>query len=124
MFPQMCAAMGLDPTNTTTVDFSIVNRTYAYALDDIVLGDVADKIDFMWIDVCLHAPLRLQPVDRQMGRRVACYSRLYRAPHAGAVAAGRHAGRRGGRQAEPDDHDQQAARHGPEAAARRRLRHR
>ena len=50
MFPQMCAAMGLDPANTTTVEFSIVNKTYAYALDDIVLGDVADKIDFMWID--------------------------------------------------------------------------
>ena len=32
------------------VPFSITNKTYAYALEDIVLGDVADKIDFMWID--------------------------------------------------------------------------
>ena len=42
--------MGLDAETTKVVPFSIVNKTYAYALEDIVLGDVADKIDFMWID--------------------------------------------------------------------------
>ena len=31
MFGQMCAAMGLDAATTTTVPFSIVNKTYAYA---------------------------------------------------------------------------------------------
>jgi len=34
----------------TLAGISIVNKTYVYALEDIVLGDVADKLDFMWID--------------------------------------------------------------------------
>ena len=32
-------AMGLDPDSTKTVPFSITNKTYAYALEVIVLGD-------------------------------------------------------------------------------------
>jgi alpha-glucosidase (family GH31 glycosyl hydrolase) len=50
MFPQMCAAMGLDPGRTTHVPFTMSNKTYAYAVEDVVLKDVADEIDFTWIN--------------------------------------------------------------------------
>merc|ERR1719446_1295847 len=50
MFKPMCAAMGLDANNASNVPFSITNKTYAYALEDIVLKDVAAEIDFTWID--------------------------------------------------------------------------
>jgi alpha-glucosidase (family GH31 glycosyl hydrolase) len=50
MFAPMCAAMGLNAANESLVPFSITNQTYAYALEDIVLKDVAREIDFTWVD--------------------------------------------------------------------------
>ena len=51
MFPQLVAALGL-PAGTTKVPMNLVNATVAYAVEDIVIGDlVNDKaVDFMWID--------------------------------------------------------------------------
>ena len=43
--------MGLDPSKTTVIPFSMVNKTYVYALEDIVLGNVSQAgMDFWWID--------------------------------------------------------------------------
>jgi hypothetical protein len=50
MLEPMREAMGLDPTEKSSVPFSITNKSYAYALEDIVLGDVAHEIDFIWSD--------------------------------------------------------------------------
>jgi len=50
-FPAMCKAMGLDPATTKSVAFSMVNKTYVYALEDIVLGALNKQgLDFWWID--------------------------------------------------------------------------
>ena len=51
MFPQLIAALGL-PEGTTKVPFNLLNSTVAYAVEDIVLGDLLYKkfVDFMWID--------------------------------------------------------------------------
>jgi alpha-glucosidase (family GH31 glycosyl hydrolase) len=52
MYKQMCAAMGVDPASQQTIPFQVcTNRTYANALEDIVLADVERQgVDFMWID--------------------------------------------------------------------------
>ena len=51
MFPQLASALGL-PGDATRVPFNLVNATVAYAVEDIVLGDLLYKkyVDFMWID--------------------------------------------------------------------------
>ncbi len=50
-FPELVQALGL-PNTTTKVPFNLVNATVAYAVEDIVIGDlINDKlVDFMWID--------------------------------------------------------------------------
>lgn len=51
MFPQMCAALGLNPSDLTSIPFSMVNKSYVYALEDIVLQPVENMgMDFWWID--------------------------------------------------------------------------
>ena len=36
----MAITMGLDPNTTTTIPFSVVNSSYVYALEDVVLKDL------------------------------------------------------------------------------------
>jgi hypothetical protein len=50
-FPQLVQALGL-PAGTTKVPMNLVNATVAYAVEDIVIGDLINdkKVDFMWID--------------------------------------------------------------------------
>lgn len=52
MYAPMCAAMGVDPSLQQTIPFQVCsNRTYALALEDVVLADVERQgVDFMWID--------------------------------------------------------------------------
>ena len=39
------------PTNTGLIPFSMVNKTYVYGLQDIVLGDVVSQgVSFWWTD--------------------------------------------------------------------------
>jgi hypothetical protein len=49
MFPELAAALGL-PAGATKVPFNLVNASVAYAVEDIVLGDLLYKkfVDFMW----------------------------------------------------------------------------
>jgi alpha-glucosidase len=51
MFPALVDALGL-PANTTKVPFNLVNASVAYAVEDLVLGDLVNNkfVDFMWID--------------------------------------------------------------------------
>jgi len=51
MFPALVEYLGL-PASTTVVPFNIVNATVAYAVEDIVLGDLLynKSVDFWWID--------------------------------------------------------------------------
>eukprot|EP01116_Phalansterium_solitarium_P007898 TRINITY_DN2091_c0_g1_i4.p1 TRINITY_DN2091_c0_g1~~TRINITY_DN2091_c0_g1_i4.p1 ORF type:complete len:820 (+),score=372.39 TRINITY_DN2091_c0_g1_i4:134-2593(+) len=51
MFPALVRYLGL-PNSTTVVPFNLVNSTVAYAVEDIVLGDLINNkhIDFWWID--------------------------------------------------------------------------
>lgn len=51
MFPPLVQALGL-PNTTTKVPMNLVNATVAYAVEDIVIGDLIHdkKVDFMWID--------------------------------------------------------------------------
>lgn len=51
-FDGACAAMGLDPSKTSKINFTMVNSTYLYdALEDTTLALVeAYGIDFWWID--------------------------------------------------------------------------
>ena len=37
MYKEMCQAMGLNPATAGTIQFSIVNQTYCYSLEDVVL---------------------------------------------------------------------------------------
>ncbi len=47
----MARAMGLNPATCGTIPFSMVNSSYVYALEDIVLKAVEDTgMDFWWID--------------------------------------------------------------------------
>jgi alpha-glucosidase (family GH31 glycosyl hydrolase) len=47
--PAMAKTLGLDPTKN--IPLSFVNRSYAYALEDVVLGALEDMgMDFWWID--------------------------------------------------------------------------
>jgi alpha-glucosidase (family GH31 glycosyl hydrolase) len=50
-FPQLVKALGLPP-NSTKVPFNLVNATVAYAVEDIVLGDLIENksVNFWWID--------------------------------------------------------------------------
>ena len=51
MYTAMAAAVGIDPATNATVPFNLINATWAYALDDIVLKAVEDMgMDFWWID--------------------------------------------------------------------------
>ena len=36
-FVAMCQSLGLDPNAITSIPFSMVNKSYVYALEDIVL---------------------------------------------------------------------------------------
>lgn len=50
-FPAMCKALGLDPNTLTSIPFSMVNKSYVYALEDITLEAVIKQgMDFWWID--------------------------------------------------------------------------
>jgi alpha-glucosidase (family GH31 glycosyl hydrolase) len=50
-YAEMCAAVGQDPSQGKAVPFSIVNKSHAYALEDIVVKAVVDQgMDFWWID--------------------------------------------------------------------------
>jgi hypothetical protein len=42
-------ATGADCSKNASIPFSIVNKTYVYALEDIVLGAVDEELDFYWI---------------------------------------------------------------------------
>ena len=48
MFPPLVQALGL-PNTTTKVPMNLVNATVAYAVEDIVIGDLIHdkKVDFM-----------------------------------------------------------------------------
>ena len=47
----MAQAVGWNPAKGHTIPFDLVNSTYAYALEDIVLKAVEDQgMDFWWID--------------------------------------------------------------------------
>eukprot|EP01087_Luapelamoeba_hula_P016795 TRINITY_DN519_c1_g1_i1.p1 TRINITY_DN519_c1_g1~~TRINITY_DN519_c1_g1_i1.p1 ORF type:complete len:943 (-),score=155.61 TRINITY_DN519_c1_g1_i1:23-2851(-) len=51
MYEQLAKYMGLNPKTAGTIPFSIVNSTYVYGLEDIVLGDLEKQgVDFWWID--------------------------------------------------------------------------
>jgi hypothetical protein len=51
MFPQLCTALGLNPNNTTVVPFTVINKTVAYAVEDIVMEALIQQgLDFWWID--------------------------------------------------------------------------
>jgi hypothetical protein len=51
MFPALCEALGLDPTTQTVVPFTVVNKTVAYAVEDIVMEALIKQgMDFWWID--------------------------------------------------------------------------
>ena len=51
MFPELVAYLGM-PANSVTVPFNLVNATVAYAVEDIVLGDLLynKSVAFWWID--------------------------------------------------------------------------
>lgn len=51
LFPELVQYLGL-PNSSTVVPFNLVNSTVAYAVEDIVLGDLVRNkhIDFWWID--------------------------------------------------------------------------
>ena len=50
-YAAMCAAVGFDPARNHTVPFDLLNATWAYALEDLVLKPVLDQgMDFWWID--------------------------------------------------------------------------
>jgi hypothetical protein len=51
LYPQLLSYLGL-PANTTKVAFNLLNSTVAYAVDDIVLGDLIynKSISFWWLD--------------------------------------------------------------------------
>ena len=71
MYDEMCAALNIDPALRNTIPFDVVNSTYMYSLEDIVLQYVKDQglhltpqmvswnnlrhfydegVDFWWID--------------------------------------------------------------------------
>lgn len=51
MFPELCEAIGLDPNTNTVVPFTVVNKTVAYAVEDIVMEALIEQgMDFWWID--------------------------------------------------------------------------
>jgi alpha-glucosidase (family GH31 glycosyl hydrolase) len=51
LFPNLVQALGL-PNSSTVVPFNLQNSTVAYAVEDIILGDLVQNkhIDFWWID--------------------------------------------------------------------------
>lgn len=51
MFPSLVQYLGM-PNTSTVVPFNLVNATVAYAVEDIVLGDLLynKHVDFWWID--------------------------------------------------------------------------
>ncbi len=51
MFPKLVDYLGL-PADSTKVPFNLLNATVAYAVEDIVLGDLIynQNVDFFWID--------------------------------------------------------------------------
>jgi len=50
-YSEMCQAIGRSPETNETIDFSIVNSTIAYALEDTILRPLEeDGVDFWWID--------------------------------------------------------------------------
>jgi hypothetical protein len=51
MYTQMAQAVGINPATNETVPFNLVNESWAYSLEDIVLKAVEDQgMDFWWID--------------------------------------------------------------------------
>ena len=46
----MCKATHFDCSQNKSIPFSIVDKTYVYSLEDIVLGDVDEELDFYWIE--------------------------------------------------------------------------
>eukprot|EP00042_Codosiga_hollandica_P032126 m.200668 g.200668 ORF g.200668 m.200668 type:complete len:1028 (+) comp53818_c0_seq1:262-3345(+) len=50
-YSQMAQAVGINPASGQTVPFNLVNSTFAYSLEDLVLKPVLDQgMDFWWID--------------------------------------------------------------------------
>lgn len=51
LFPQLAKYLGL-PSSATVVPFNLQNATVAYAVEDIILGDLVynKHVDFWWID--------------------------------------------------------------------------
>ena len=51
MYSEMATAVGMDPAKGHKVPFNLVNSTWSYALEDIVLKYVEEQgMDFWWID--------------------------------------------------------------------------
>ena len=54
LYLEVCQNMGLDPSNPggpKGIPFTLTNKTYVYALEDIVLRAIEnDGMDFWWID--------------------------------------------------------------------------
>lgn len=50
-YVEMCQAMGIDPSLNKTIPFTLVNKTYVRALDDIVMANILkDTEGFFWLD--------------------------------------------------------------------------
>jgi len=51
-WPEMCAAMGIEPNSTDHIEFDPVNKTYIFALEDVVLQPLEKivVVDGWWID--------------------------------------------------------------------------
>ena len=79
--------MGLDATTTKVVPFSIVNKSYAYALEDIVLGGSAPELDAaqtalhrtvrdIWRQTLTDEPAEMRAME-QLGKRMSDVYRLH-----------------------------------------------
>jgi hypothetical protein len=132
MFPQLVAALGL-PAGTTKVPMNLVNATVAYAVEDIVIGDLINdkKVDFMWRvprPSLTGRPRRRapQPARSRARKHARAHARTrpnwipaLRPARPGCnrpqdrLATGRRPGRNDGRQAEPHHVAQPPALHGP-----------
>ena len=47
----MATAVGMDPASQEIVQFNLINESWTYSLEDIVLKNVENQgMDFWWID--------------------------------------------------------------------------
>lgn len=50
-YDAMAEYMGINPNTQVTIPFSMVNASYVYGLEDIVLKNLTDQgVEFWWID--------------------------------------------------------------------------